>query len=338
MPRVLAQEIATPGHDSFLDIVANIVGILIILVMVAGLRVKNFSSDRSEPDEAIVEAVAAVRSSRATAQSMRADVFKTADQLKSIRREAARRQRERDRLATAVAAWEYKLRSRRGALDEESQKSFDLQASLTETRIQLDRLEWQRSRVEASPSQPITIENYPTPLSETVDNNEAHFQLRQGRLVYIPLKELLRQFKADAQRKLDKLYRLPEMTETVGPEGGFRLRYTMQRKSLSGEPLSVVGAAGSYAQLSRWTLIPTSDNLGEPVQAALLDGSKFLDVVSRHRPETTIVTVWTYPDSFSGFRRLKKELYRLGYHVAARPLPHGAPIGGSPQGTKSAAQ
>jgi hypothetical protein len=318
--------------------VANIVGILIILVVVAGLRVKNFSSDRFEPDESLTEAVAVLEQSRATAQSMQADVFKAADQLKSLQAEAARRQRERDRLATAVAAWEYKLKTRRGTLDEASQKRFDLQATLAETRIQLDRLEWQRSQVEAAPSQPILIESYPTPLSETVDDNEAHFQLRQGRLVYIPLEELLRQFKSDAQRKLDKLYQLPEMTETIGPEGGFRLRYTMQRKSLSGELASVVGMAGSYAQLSQWTLIPTSDYLGEPVEEALLQGSKFLDVVSRYRPESTIITVWTYPDSFSGFRRLKKELYRSGYHVAARPLPHGVPIGGSPQGTKSAAQ
>ena len=36
MPRPTRQNADAPGHDSFLDIVANMVGILIILVMVAG--------------------------------------------------------------------------------------------------------------------------------------------------------------------------------------------------------------------------------------------------------------------------------------------------------------
>ena len=36
-----AKEEAASGHDSFLDIVANIVGILIILVMVVGVRARN---------------------------------------------------------------------------------------------------------------------------------------------------------------------------------------------------------------------------------------------------------------------------------------------------------
>ena len=39
MPRPVATEIDTAGQDSFLDVVSNIVGIMIILVMVVGGRV-----------------------------------------------------------------------------------------------------------------------------------------------------------------------------------------------------------------------------------------------------------------------------------------------------------
>ena len=38
MPRSARNDTESPGHDSFLDIVANMVGILIILVMVVGVR------------------------------------------------------------------------------------------------------------------------------------------------------------------------------------------------------------------------------------------------------------------------------------------------------------
>ena len=52
----------------------------------------------------------------------------------------------------------------------------------------------------------------------------------------------------------------------------------------------------------------------------------------------TMNEVESYQDSFASFRRIKKELYKMGFSVAARPLPVGTPISGSPQGTKSAAQ
>ena len=41
MPRRRTEEISTAGQDSFLDVVTNIVGILIILVMVVGGRVQH---------------------------------------------------------------------------------------------------------------------------------------------------------------------------------------------------------------------------------------------------------------------------------------------------------
>ena len=43
-------------------------------------------------------------------------------------------------------------------------------------------------------------------------------------------------------------------------------------------------------------------------------------------------------DGFAAFRRIKEELYRLGFATAGRPLEQDMPIGGSPQGTKSAAE
>ena len=100
----------------------------------------------------------------------------------------------------------------------------------------------------------------------------------------------------------------------------------------------VTGMGGSFAELERWTLIPTDRRLGEPVDEALATGSRFREVLAAYPPDGTTVTVWTYEDSFAEFRRLKESLYRLGYSTAGRPLPANHPIGGSPDGTKSAAQ
>ena len=128
------------------------------------------------------------------------------------------------------------------------------------------------------------------------------------------------------------------MTDTVGPVEGFRLRYTLERHDVSPEELRATGHGGSYVRLRRWSLVPTSNDLGEPVRLALDQGSDFRQKLAKILPGRTTITIWVYPDGFDAFREIRKELYRQNYVIAARPLPTGEPIAGSPNGSKSAAQ
>jgi len=330
-------QLAAGAYDSFLDIVSNIVGILIILVMVTGLRVKNLPAV-SPRDVDVESAAGALEKDQATELALRRDVAEAESQVRSLRHQTMARDQERAELAAAVAAWQQKIDSARNRLDADARAEFDLRRGLAEARSQLDRLDHQHKAAETTRAEPILVESYPTPISTTVDEGEIHFQLKSGRVAFIPLEELLEEFKQDARRKAYKLLDLPEMTDTVGPRGGFRLRYTLKRHDVPIETQLAAGRSGAVARLKRWTLIPVSGELGEPVDAALAEGSRFRRVLAEHRPQKTTVTIWTYSDSFAEFRRLKKELYHLGFPTAARPLPNGTPIGGSPEGTKSAAQ
>jgi hypothetical protein len=338
MRRPRQENTTDPGHDSFLDIVANIVGILIILVMVTGLRVRNATVEAASADETLRAEAAALEKERAGANSLRRDVLDAAGKVQQLTRERLLRQQERDRLATLVAAWEHKIQSHRGQLGQDAQRAFDHQVKLSAAKSELESLRRQRAAAEAADVPPIRIENLPTPLSKPVDGQEAHFQLRGGHVVFIPLQELLEEFKEDARLKARTLLQQPELTEVVGPVGGFRLRYTMVRREITDETAIAAGRAGTYASLSRWTLIPASGQLGEPIDVALGPSSQFRSALAKFHAGRATVTIWTYPDSFAEFRQLKQELYQLGFATAARPLPHGAPIGGSPQGTKSAAE
>jgi hypothetical protein len=60
-------------------------------------------------------------------------------------------------------------------------------------------------------------------------------------------------------------------------------------------------------------------------------------VLAGVKPDTT-VTLWCYPDSFAAYRQVREELHRLRIATAGRPLPDGAPIGGSAEGSKSVVQ
>ncbi len=338
MRRRTRQDANTPGHDSFLDVVANIVGILIILVMVAGLRTRNATVEAASSGENLHAEIKALDKEEAAAGSLRGDIFKAAAQIQQLTRERMIREEQRHRLATAVAARQHQIQSHRSRLDASSQKAYDLRLGLSEARVQLDELRHQRGRVEAAEAAPVRIESYPTPLSKPVDENEAHFRLRAGRVALIPLDRLLERLKADVRRQGHKLLSQPELTDVVGPEGGFRLRYTMERQELTERTRDGSVRVGSYARLKQWTLIPVSSQLGEPLEEALAEGSRFREALSKLDPKRATITIWTYPDSFAEFRRLKKHLYQLGFATAARPLPHSFPIGGSPEGSKSAAE
>ncbi len=232
---------------------------------------------------------------------------------------------------------EHTIQQRRQQLDGAKQADFDLARSLSESRFQLGQLVHQREQVENAPAAPIVIESYPTPLSRAVDGPEAHLQIAHGRVAFIPLEPLLEELQSQARRQVNRLADQQELTEAVGPVGGFRLRYTLERHDVSVETAKESHRGGSYVRL-KWTLVPTSDDVGEPVRLALEQGSDFRQCLTKILPGRTTITIWVYPDGFDAFRQIRKELYRLGYAVAARPLPPGKPISGSPEGSKSAAQ
>ena len=54
-PRTV-EEVGGDGQDSFLDVVSNLVGVLIILVMVAGTRARNVAADAANDKTAVASA------------------------------------------------------------------------------------------------------------------------------------------------------------------------------------------------------------------------------------------------------------------------------------------
>ena len=326
-----------PGHDSFLDIVANLVGILVILVMVIGVRAKDAMVEAAgaDPDTQVArpEGVAAAESH---ARSIEQDVHQLVEKVQDARGEIAAQSQRRDQLQLLVTAAEAELGARRDRLDDAARDRFDRKRHLAEAADTLDRLNRQRRavRIESSPT---VVEHLPTPLAKTVFGKEEHFRLLHGRLVYVPLNELVERLKAEAPHKLWKLKDGPSLTETIGPLEGFRMKYTIHKVDYTVET-----AAGDMrrqrVELAHFDLLPVSDDLGEPLERALTAGSHFAMLLDTMPTAHTTITVWTYPDSFQQFRLLKRYLYDRGYACAARPMPEGRPIGGSPTGSRSAAE
>lgn len=338
MPRKPRDDSEAFGSDSFLDIVANMVGILIILVMVAGLRAKN-AAPIEAIDEKLTADVARLEDEAATVEG---EVRQLASETEAVAQLAATRQLERESRAFLLAQRQKQLDERRQALSGQSREEYDLRRALAEARDKLQQLGQALTATKVEqPDATKKIENYPTPISQTVEGREAHFQLRGNRITFIPMDELVTLFRAEAQRSAAQLRDSPDVTDIVGPIGGFRLKYTLERVDgqvrISNGGMSVT-TGGSYARLYEFTLIPISGQLGETLEQALAPHSEFRATLREFNPRDTSVTLWTYGESFGDYRAIKRELYLMGFAVAGRPLPEGQAIGGSPQGSKSAAQ
>ena len=349
------------GQDSFLDIIANLVGVLIILVVVVGAQATTqlFSEDESvavlesakvtmevdvEDDSAVEDRISNLESKLSKASS-------TATRLRSDRKRLEKEARNEKLLAQQLATQRHELliqlervaaqRDQRRKevqqkLSSQQQQKLQLQSEKIQLVAQLESLEKTIDAVEATrvESSVETIDHYPNPIARTVFSNEVHFRLDRGRIAYVPMDELVEQMKGELRLKAEKLRRADGTRETIGPRDGFRLQYELGvvQPSESEDPRSRI------VQFKRFTISPTSSLVGESFENALKDDSNFARRLSRMEASRTTISVWVYPNSYQEHALLKEWLYERGFQMASWPLGEGRPISGGPNGFRTSAQ
>jgi hypothetical protein len=331
MRRPVADESNAIGSDSFLDVVTNIVGILIILVMVVGMRAKNAppveAADQASPRsiDPQIEALAA------QAADVHRDIYQLHQQATSVEQELALQEAGRNQLAVIVAAAEQEIDERKAKLDSAKREQVEQQLQMKSALAELDLVRGQIEQAAAVRPRSVEIKTYATPISKTVFGKEIHFQLAGGRIAYIPIEELFELARDETRRNMTRVAELTNRVMTVGPKQGFEMHYTVDVTVHERQGQMTIGS-------KEWQVIPVQSPLGESIDEALGSDSNFRHMLARGSPKDATITLWTYPDSFPEYRVLNDELHRLGYASAGRPLPKGFPIGGSPHGSKSAAQ
>lgn len=335
MPRTISPIRDSNRYDVVLQIAASAVGVLILLALAALGGIGQITLPRAEVNQ---NSLQQLEDAHRSAIELERNVVYLDQQIENIGKEIEVRKQDREMLATLLVAGEKKLAEKRALLSQQSQQDFDLARQIAVAKAELERLEAERLQVDEQAPKSLKVESYPTPLSRTVDTKELHIQLLGGRVTVLPVDELVERLKNSFKDRMWKLRDSTEVTDTVGPIDGFRMRYTLIRLDLMGQAAIEAGRGGSYVTLDHWELVPVASDLGEPWQEALGPTSLLRAKLDATHPRTWTITLWVYPDSFDAFRALRKEFYELGYSVAGRPLPDGMPIGGSPRGTKSSAQ
>jgi len=332
-----------PGQDSFLDIVANLVGILIILVIVIGVRAKDVMLEAAPIAETAVEhpdidsLAKEADAAASSAAAVESDILAVAEKIKRQELEIEYRRREREKIQLLVAQAEEVIAARRAELATADQERFDRQHEVLAARQEFEAVRVSLQAVQNAAAPVTALEHLPTPMAKTVFGKEIHFRLYHGKIMFVPWDELVERLQGEARQKVWRLKDQPELTETFGPIGGFWMKYTLKRVEYR-EATQVGISVQRGVELDRFVLIPVDDEMGEPIAEAMQPGSQFQTLLAANQPEATTITVWTYPDSFDEFRVLKRFLFERKYLTASRPLAYDTPIGGSPHGTRSSAQ
>ncbi len=341
------------SFDSFLDLVANVVGIIIRLILVVWVGARTYSSlpalkPAAPATAAPVEAVEPADPLEEELAQHRRELAQAEERLLEQLRQVQQIQASQAPLAGELAA----LSTRRQGLEQEQealsrttaergQAAQTVALSLAELRQRGQRLREEIQALEQLPPQKQTL-RYRTPVSQPVQAEEIFFECRQGRVTFVNIATLLEEVRRGLRDKAQQLRTRWEVTETAGPVGAFRLRYRLERERDLVDavaPSVLPEDKGSFRySLSAWEVEPIARERGETAEMALAAGSEFHQIVDHLDPRQAVVTFWVYPDSFTLYRQLRDYLYDRDVVVAGRPLPDGVPITSSRRGTVSRGQ
>jgi hypothetical protein len=331
------------GQDSFLDILTNVVGIIILLVLMVGLRAghQGRGLNSAGREATIAEKLAAekeLQEACTTAATAERGVHDLVTQAVNVHGETIFRERERAYLNTFVTGFEQEVDSRRAKLSVQEQRDFDLRRQLAEAQQTLDNLTREQVSLVSQPAPVEVIENEPTPLARPSTGKELTLKVAAGHVAVIPVDDLMKEAKKDIDHNIDHLRGRNEFTGTVGPINGFRMRYRVRKISVSRPRGQGVEETGTIAMPDRFEFLAMDSPIGEPVDQALLPGSEVWLSLKALSPDTSIVKMAVYPDSISECHRLKQAFCQAGYATAEYPMEQNGRLVCSPYGIKAYAQ
>jgi len=248
---------------------------------------------------------------------------KLTDQITALEEQLEAREEDRQRVDSTLNGLTKRQEYVLDALDQIAQQTRQLREVLQETPAAAEPTDRLNHRIR--------------PVSRAVETTEQHFRLSGGRIAHIPLEGLLERVRRQMGQKVSVVRRFRRAEGVAGPVGGFRMNYVMERQSADPIQALKYGQSGYRISVSRWTITPAETLQAETVEQALRMGSRFRQIIEATPPDT-VLTIWLYPGEFQHFGRLRELAHRLNLRVAARPLPDGTPISGSPNGSRSASQ
>ncbi|MDO5552302.1 MAG: hypothetical protein Q4G68_00945 [Planctomycetia bacterium] len=347
------------GQDSFLDIISNIVGILIILVMIAGAGVgavgqrhtpssapttqesdaslpepvtaptEQSFADRYQEEKEFLKLTGEMAQVQQEVLDLRQETSTMDGQLTLLKRQADMAEQEHESLLLQVTRLQ-------GALEAETQKKANSEQEIFRRQQELARLQENvrslgltKESLTLSMAQSVKkIENVPTPLTKKVEGHEGYFRLKGGKVSHVPMNVFTERVRSTFRGIRD--FKQAKIEETIGPVDDYSFHFEASLRQVRDGERIVMSVFFDYGEC-----VPVREDIGELFADAIADNSRFQQKLSLYLRDSSTITLFVYPDSFDLLRNLKKFLIERGYTIALRPMPMDQYITVSPYGTAS---
>ena len=340
------------SFDSFLDVVANVVGIILKLILVAWVGGRSYKANMPTTDLAPIPVLAEPAPMPAPTDGRQPMFVQHRREIGAQQKALLGREAERESMRTVAGQLRLDLKAlsakcqeaekQVGSVSEEIKRKAKVIHSVVlgekELAERAAKLVAEADTLRTLPS-PRKEFRYRTPISAAILTHELMFECKAGRVTLIDTERLLGIMRRDSKAQAEQLRSQWELSPTTAPVGPFRLRYTLERErsALSGPATGTpVDGAFRYTR-TRWEVEPIAAERGESADKALAEGSDFRTVIDK-MDKKTVVVLWVYPDSFVLYRQLRDHMHDRDIVVAGRPLPEGVPIASSRTGTVSRGQ
>ncbi|MEZ6096322.1 MAG: hypothetical protein R3C03_19190 [Pirellulaceae bacterium] len=328
------------GEDSFLDVIANLVGVLIILVAVVSMQAGSLITSSAQPNQ-----IAKIKSELEAARREYWDEERVAlsveDDCRGLQQtidrqeiENAKLQSIRHELLVQNEIVAEQIQKRKEILEDKLQENFERQSKRRSAEAKISQLKTQLTATQNSKTENRKeLVHYPTPIAKTVFSNEVHFQLAGNRLSFVPIDELLQEMKATWQDRVTPEEIESTMTGMVGPREGFRMQY-----QLNAERVADGEVRGVRVEFAGFEMLAEPNLASETIDEVVGTESNFQRRLQRMVPGKTTISIWVYPDSYHSYLRLRDWLRERGFQTASWPLQENGRISGGPSGFRTSAQ
>jgi hypothetical protein len=373
MARKEKQDNMNFGDDSFMDIVANLVGVMIILIVLVGIQaeqapvnIDDLIADSNTPKEPIqkkeepkdpqfietpIEKIepepkplpkvdeeyeklqAQFNNSMAQVMMMQESATEQASGIIQMKLVTKQREAEREQLAYLLATGEAALKERASKLDKIAQQNFEVKREEKKLEEELIETDKKLAAWELQPKEDIVKIQHFPPITSIVTDNEVHYQLKGGKLTELPYEQFVRALGRKIGPQARSVERLKEIRTRLDL-GGWMVEYQLSRGNGSMEERYFSGSRLDFK--AEFELL--DPRLSETLEEAGQPNSRFMNRLKTVRPLRDTLTLWVYPDSFKEFSKIQKWLYPQGIMIAGRPLTMEKKITFATSGTQSNAQ
>jgi hypothetical protein len=316
------------SFDSFLDVVANVVGIIIRLILIVWVGARSYSTIKPVLAPAAKPGMEAPGETPLPADPLQAEMERGRRELEALQARMLEQLRDLQMTDSQEKATEGEVEmvlARSRGLDDEvtgvERAMLDKKRLSQGDGITLAALEQRRQKltqeilaIEKQPP-PKKVLRYRTPVSEVVKTDEFFFECKGGRVTFIDIGSLKAMAEEEIKSRVEELRANRFVEGATTSEGAFRIRYSL--RFMAGDDSLRTDVRSAL------TVEPIQPDRGETADVALAPRSQFRQVVDRLDPRLGAVTFWIYPDSFATFRRVRDYLYERDIVVAGRALPEG---------------